>query len=38
MHADQCIFYINGIEVVNKITKKDKEVCIYFKNIHYGMK
>ena len=31
MHADQCIFCINGFEVINKITKKDKEFCIYLK-------
>ena len=34
MHADQCILYINGIEVVKHDNKKkDKESFIYSKKI-----
>ena len=35
VHACRSVhcLYINSIEVVSKITKKDKEFCIYFKSI-----
>ena len=29
MHADRCILYINGIEAVNEITKKEIKNVVF---------